>query len=198
MSIGQEKKSKMELIASVQPLYAFSNALRMDVELKLQNKYLNFIISPEIYGGYVYDKYSYKDRKVDDLEGAGIGLSHKINLNNKRNKPYLNYGIMYRELQINYEEEGFVPYQKDGLEFYEYGPFLDNLKISSVLLNACLGLQTTNFDRFILDFYAGAGYKISSKKSAFPDKRGYDQEYISYAYNGAVLLAGIKFGFQFK
>ncbi|MBC8053637.1 MAG: hypothetical protein H7Y13_11290 [Sphingobacteriaceae bacterium] len=189
------------MIAFVQPLFAFNHALRLDVEVKPKNRYLNFIVSPEYYTGYVYDKgftSASENLRSDKLRGAGIGVSHKIEFNKKNDRPYLSYGFMYRNIKINYEDEGFLPYKQNGLDYYEYNNFSDRLKINSVLLNACIGSQTRTFESFILDVYMGMGYKISSKKSSFPDKREYNQEPLSYAYNGFSFLVGLKAGYKIK
>ncbi|MGV3509408.1 MAG: hypothetical protein ACO1N7_08980 [Sphingobacteriaceae bacterium] len=199
MSAAQENKPINGIVASVQPLFALNNALRLDVEMKLQNKNLNFIISPEFYKGYASDnKFILSDKKrgIDEVEGIGIGVSHKIDFNSNRNT-YFNYGLMYRDLNITYEDEGYIPYQRDGLSYYEYGLYVDKLKISSILLDACIGIQSHNFGRFILDFYIGGGYKTSSKTSNY-NGRSYDQHHASYAYNGFVFRTGIKAGFKIK
>ena len=185
-------------IASWQPIFSFTNILRLDFEVKPKNRYLNFIISPEIYSGNTYDRFSFKEMQIDKLNGVGIGLSHKIDLNLKKNRPYVSYGFMYRDLEINYKGEGFMPYLQEGLQYYKYSPFSDKLNINSILFNTCVGFQAKYFDRFILDIYAGAGFKKSNKKSEYPALRNYDQEQFSYAYNGSLFLSGIKIGYLFN
>lgn len=200
ISIAQERKSQLELIASFQPLYLASDALHFDIEVK-RSRLLNFIISPEFYNGYAYDKSffaSARELPSDRVGGAGIGLAHKISLAENPSKPYLSYGLMYRKINVDYQDEGYVPQQRDGLDYFEYGPFSDRLKINSFLLSFCAGVQTTGFGRFGLDFYAGFGYKISSTKSQIENERRYNQDSMSFAYNGFTMLAGIKAGFKLK
>lgn len=198
ISVAQENKPINGIVASVQPLFALNNALRLDAEMKLRSKNLNFIISPEFYKGYSSDNKSIlSDKKrIDEVEGIGIGVSHKIDFNSNRNT-YFNYGLMYRDLNITYEDEGYIPYQRGGLSYYEYGLYVDKLKINSILLDACIGIQSHSFGRFILDFYVGGGYKTSSKTSNY-NGRSYDQHHASYAYNGFVFRTGIKAGFKIK
>lgn len=195
---AQDKKVGTEFTASIQPVFLINNALHLDLEGKFKSRYLNFIISPEIYKGKVSDKNLSASVALDDLSGYGLGLSQKINFSNNRLRPYITYGFMYRDLDIAYQAEGFVSQRRDGLEFYEYGPFSDILSIKSVLWSSTLGVELLNYKRLILDFYVGGGLKTSSKKSGQPSNREYSQEYQDYAYNGSVFLAGLKVGYQIK
>ncbi len=196
--MGQQKQTeqpKFGVNVFAQPLFALNNAFKTEVEFNTRNKYLNVVLSPEIYGGQVDEKWSNKGEGTDKLTGFGIGLSNKMNLSTKGG-PYLSYGLVYRNLQVNYNDEDYVPYEKDGLQFYEYRQFSDQLKINSVLLNTTLGVQIFALENSMLDFYFGGGYKFSKKSSAFPEQRQYDQRPASFAYNGFLFIAGIKIGFK--
>jgi hypothetical protein len=195
---GQEKENVSEFIALIQPAFLLNNAVHLDLEGKFKSKYLHFIVSPEIYRGSVSDRHGEASGQTDDLRGYGIGLSQKINLREKGTKPYISYGLMYRNLGITYQDEGFIIAPRDGLDFYEFVPYTDKLNINSFLWNSTVGVQITNVEKVIVDLYIGGGLKVSSKKSGQSGKRDYDQEYQDFAYNGSVFLAGIKLGYKIK
>lgn len=193
--IAQENKPNFNLTASIQPLFAINNALRLDVEINPAKKFPTLIISPEIYSGYSEDKGSYLEIK-DEISGLGIGISHKVNFKVSRLRPYLTYGFMYRNIAVKYSDEGFIPVFREGLEYYEFGYLSDKLRINSFLVNSCAGFEITKFDRIVIDFYGGIGLKNSSRKSNFPEKRLYSQEQYSLAYSGFLPMAGVKIGYK--
>jgi hypothetical protein len=196
-SVKAQEKKFPEILASVQPLFAVNNALRADIELKLRSPLLNVVLSPELYTGTVKDRYAYRDQYRDNLGGIGIGISHKLDLSKRNVRPYVSYGITYRSLKIDYDDEGFLPYTKEGLLYYEYGTFNDRLNIRSTLLNAVGGIQFITKKRFVFDVYLGAGYKNSSKSSSF-SKREYHHGTRSFAYNGNLFLSGFRIGYQLR
>ena len=193
-----DQKPAMSL--SVQPLFLISNAAKLDLEIQLPKRRLGYIVSAEVYAGRVKDigflEITSGDRPFDRISGFGLGVLQKHSFREGITSYYVAYGITYRHLKIDYETDGFSPYQQDGLNYYEYGPLEKSKKINTLLLSTTIGYHRI-MGRFVYDLYLGLGYKSPLEKVDFNGARDYNDSMPSFAYKGFGILAGIKLGFQF-
>jgi len=184
---------------TVEPLYLFNRTAKAALETKKPGSRLAHIVSPELYFGTVYDKslMEFKKRSADKLFGFGIGLQQKLYGKDKQHGPYFAWDAAYRHLIINYSTEGFIPYEKDGLQYYDYGPYSKDLKIHSFMGSLLGGIQLHSESDMLFDFFLGFGYKASTKKGN-EHPREYNQEFSSYAYNGFLYRMGFRIGYQIQ
>ncbi len=197
---GEEKpSSKSSLSVAIEPFYFISRITKLDLEYKPKKHWFSYIISPEFFSGTVYDGsiFPIQGAPSDELRGFGIGLHQKISAKvNSNAVPYLAYGVTLRKNTITYDDEGFVPFQENGLSFYEYRNFTDGMKIKTSLFSVLVGVQITGDSKFQFDMYTGAGYKSSTKRSLIEGKRDYNQTFTDYAYNGFIFQLGVRIGYK--
>lgn len=205
---GEKKKEEIKsssrlppVSLSVQPLFAFIDGLKLDIEMQKRNRHSSFIISPEFYTGSVRDKSStlfFRKYEGDKITGFGLGLLAKYRLSTEPDGWYISYGITSRRFLINYTDEGYVGYTENNLHYYEYGNFTDQLKINSYLVSLAPGVQIIGSSNILLDLYLGIGYKFRNKKSEYPGHRTYERSPIDFGGRGFVPLAGFKIGYQIR
>ena len=197
----EEQVQKTSLGVAIEPLFLARSITKLDIEYKPKKHLFSYIVSPEIASGTVYDQALFswdRNPSEDHLKGFGIGLFQKISAKVKSKAiPYLAYGLTYRKNTISYDDEGFVPYTKENLSFYEYRRYNDDLKIETYLISLLSGVQITGSSKIQCDVYGGFGYKSSKKSSMIIEgKRNYNHSFSDYAYNGFIFQLGVRFGYK--
>lgn len=181
-----------------QPLFIGNKAIKLDLEFQRSQSRFAYVITPELYSGIISDTETSKNASEDRINGFGIGIQQKLKFKKEPVSHYFSYGLTYRYNKITYDSEGFIPYQENGLNYYDYGPYKNDMKINSILLSGVLGFQESYWDILLADLYLGFGYKLPDVKIDNPGVRQYSKYFTSPAYKGVLLLAGIKIGVQIK
>ncbi|GAB3937882.1 hypothetical protein GCM10028827_43170 [Mucilaginibacter myungsuensis] len=175
----------------LEPIFHFNNALKFDLAYKFPGKKFGLELTPEIYTGQRLFSFN-----GDRIDGFGIGLYHQSYITNGKSKPIItSLGLTYRAVNVKYNDEGFIPEQRNGLTYYRYREFEDVVKAQNIMINATVaGRLTNNRSPVFLDIYCGVGYKFGSESATYPGNRNYKNYMWDFGYNGATLLAGVKFG----
>jgi hypothetical protein len=177
-----------------EPIFAFNNCFKTDLEVKPLNWNFGLEVTPELYSAS-----HILNNQHDDISGFGLGLYQKLYLNTgNSDRIMLAYGATYRHIDVTYTDEGFIPFTQNGLNYYEYKNFTDVLKNNSVLANIYISAPVADIpDSFFLDAYMGGGYKFTKQQSTYGGFRNYNTQIYDYGYKGLVFLIGIKLGLQY-
>lgn len=196
-SIGPKKIS-----LSVQPLFLITNAARLDMEIQHRdvNNRNAYLVNFELYAGELNDDGFLRGGSgyTDKISGFGIGLQQKYKFRAAKNSLYVNYGFIYRHQKLTYQIEDFYPYQQNGLNYFDYGPITKKKNMNTLQLVTTLGYQCIAAQHFLFDMFMGLGYRIPLNKIDFGTSRDYDDTIHTFASEGLGIVAGVKFGFQFK
>lgn len=201
-STGTAASSNLAISLTAQPLYVYSNAIKLDLELQKPSSRFSYVISPELYSGKISDSKSGVQNSskmpLDRIKGFGLGLHQKLKFKKQLISPYFAYGATYRNQTITYDTEGFVPYEENGLSYFGYGPMEHPIKIQSLLISTVVGVQMLDWDVLLVDAYVGFGYKLADVEMPNPQERHYNKAFYSPAFKGPVMMLGVKIGAQIK
>jgi len=184
----------VNLSLGFEPIFAFNNCFKTDLEVKPLSRNFGIEVTPEIYAAS-----HILNNQHDDISGFGLGLYHKLYLNTgDNNRVMIAYGATYRHIDVTYQDEGFIPFTQNGLDYYQYKNFTDVLKNTSVLANIYVSARAVDIpNSFFLDAYMGGGYKFAKQESMYSGFRAYNALMYDYGHKGFVFLLGIKLGLQF-
>ncbi len=178
-----------------EPVFGFNNCFKFDLEAKPMAHNFGFELTPEIYTGQ-----HILNHTADDISGFGIGIYQKYYVPGDDKHPVMiSYGATYRRINVSYHDEGFIPYQQNGLDFYQYKNFTDVLKNQSLQLGFTANVRLVYAEQFFsLDVYSGGAYKFAKQQSTYPGYRNYNAQMYDYGYKGFTFLLGFKLGFHFQ
>lgn len=203
--LAQQKADKSERKVSIgvaTDIFKYINdTYSLEIEGKKTSSYLAHTLRIEHINGRTNDKYFgiFSEGK-DVVNGFGVGISQKWTAKKGAygKFPYLMYGVSLRKISIKYKDVGFNSYQSDGLDYYQYGTFDDEVEIKSSLINLLTGVRLTAADHLIFDVYIGPAYRTSNSRSTYKGYREYNKDYSSFDYEGWLLQAGLKVGFKVR
>jgi hypothetical protein len=194
---SEKKEKPASVILSLNGLNMVNDIYRLDLEGKKTGSHLSHILTGEFYNGTTGN--TTIGSGDDRISGRGIGFYQKWVFSKKMygEIPYICYGATFRDITINYDDEGYNTFVENSLEYYRYGKFSDQIKIKGALYNLTGGIQFVTRERIVLDAYLGLGYKKSSSTSNYPGYRSYTKYESSHAYNGWITQVGFKIGVKF-
>jgi len=201
----QQKESKpakkVEFSLALNVLNMVNDTYRFDLEGKKASSCLSHIVTGELINGYTNsDMRSFLwDASTDKVNGKGLGLYQKWSLYKKRTGeiPYICYGLTFRDVQITFDDEGYIAFVENSLEYYRYGKYRNTINVKTALYNFMAGVQFKSKPGFIFDTFLGIGYKDSSNDDKYIGEKTYRKRQSSFAYNGWITQAGFKLGFRF-
>lgn len=200
----QPKGRKASICLSLNMLNMINDTYRFDLEGRKTNTHLSHILTGEFFNGNTYNDsgwgIAHENEISDDISGKGVGIYQKWFAFKKAREvnPYLCYGFGFRDISIRYQDEGYISYTQNSLEYYRYGDIEDVLKIKSMIYSVNGGLQLiTPNELFVIDLFFGAAYKNSNTSSKYSGFRSYNNNPSNFAYSGWVAQVGFKLGLKF-
>ena len=204
VSNNKRVQNNYPLNITVQPIFLFNSALKIDAELQQKENKNAFIGGLEIYTGktnLLYNNTNIDDENIDDeVNGFGLNLAYKLKLKNSDEIRgfYFSPGITLRNFKINTKGEGFYTYNEGGIEYITYGLINKDYNIKGALVYGNIGFQKAFKSTLVLDIYTGIAYKNSTRNDDLVLSRDYEKPTYGYNYNGYLIQAGMKIGFQIK
>lgn len=198
VSAQEEQDFKREKILSIVPQYVFQNGFRIDYEFTLKNNWKSWLqLSPELFintDGNDISSYNY-----NSMTGVGLEVHHKYFMKepNERSGFYFAYGGGFQSFGIKKDQNIDYTYFEDGAEYISYRQEEVKTAINRVLFNFMVGKQVVRYKPFIVDYYLGIGFRYSMDKN-WELMETYNQTWFDYGYSGSLLVAGVKFGFNFE
>jgi len=191
------------LSISVQPLFLFTNALKMDVEWQRPLKKLAFIGGAEFYNGPVSPIFrteqKYGDQTEDRINGFGITAALKYKFRaDKISSFYFSPGITYRRLNLKLTGPAYYSYLENDIEYYSYGNVVQEHQLHPVIIYGNIGVQHVEKSGLLADVYVGIAYKTVNRIHRVEVDRDYEKRSYGYNYRGLLFQAGVKLGFQLK
>jgi hypothetical protein len=190
-------QEKRQMALSVEPLYIFNNAMRINLEKKMTAKDWLGLNMTGYYAPYGPDGYGSATSnsdflRVDKLRGIGIGGTYKRYF---ARICFINLGAdcTFFDVQNN-DEYGFRKFREDGLVFYEYGLIDTHSYFKKLTTNVNFGIHSTFHRVFFVEPYIGMGVAYSFYDSSYPEK--YNETMFGFGYRGAYLSMGVKLGFN--
>lgn len=174
------------------PQYAILNGIRVDLDIKLNNKNHWLVIAPQF---YISNNANF-DWDFNSMTGAGIELQHKIFMKNMPNKRgvYFAYGPVFN----------FFSVKDDGLtarEFVENGGNYIGLideemttKIYKTGGNFLVGYQFVIADFLYIDPYVGVGIRFSFDDKTTGLHNYYNEWWGDLGYSGTLMVGGVRIG----
>lgn len=186
------------------PQYLFTNGLRLDADLNLNNSNSWWTISPYFYS----DKSSidpfdftaddeYNSRSYDKMQGFGLGIERRYILTKKVKSEgfYLKYGATYKKFTIEGSNFTFREYiGDDGLTYQGMRQGDYSIDINSIMGNICIGYQFEIMPKLYLDTFMGFGLKYSHHNSSDKVTTKYNRSTIDYGYTGTMFVGGWRLG----
>lgn len=200
-SFAQDKNWQLYFV----PQQLFVNNIALEIELKNHpKKNQSFAVSPQIYLGKFGKNLIIGSLERNDFsEGtgkiSGLGLfgSYKKFFGKQKNA-YGSFGLGYRFLAIDFSELNWVKIQRNGFELQEFQLQEFDSNLSVFVFQTTIGFQEKVLkDKLILDYYAGLGFKAPFSNQNFTNFSGLTQYPWLPAYEGFLILLGVKFGFSF-
>ena len=193
-----EPTFKREKIISIVPQYVFQDGFRVDYEFTIQNNRKSWIqFSPEIFintdGNELYS------HDYNSMRGFGLEIHHKYFMKEptQRNGYYFAYGggLQYFGIKDNQEVE--YSYSEYGTNYISYRNEDVNIPINRLLVNLMVGKSVVRSKPFIIDYYLGVGFRYSMDNNLDLIDT-YNDTWFEHGYSGSLMVAGIKFGFNFQ
>lgn len=192
-----EKPFQREKILSIVPQYVFQNGFRVDYEFTLQNNRKSWLqFSPELF--ISTDGNNMTSANYTSMRGIGLEVHHKYFMKepNERYGFYFAYGGGLQFFGIKNDQNVQFTYSEYDTNYISYKTEEVNTTINRVLLNFVIGKQVIRYQPFIIDYYLGVGFRYSMDKN-LELMETYNQTWFDNGYSGSLLVAGLKFGFNF-
>lgn len=183
------------------PQYLFIDGTRMEFEYR-KNVSNAFLFSGTFYTGTLNNN-SLLGESDDTWSGANIEILHKIyladvlpKLNKSSDQIYLAHGPYYQHANIKYQGNSWVPSTVNNLDVLEYKYGEQTMTINKIGYSAILGVQIVTESRLVVDIYTGLGFRHAyvKKTSDENDQKTYNDNWLTPAYSGNILLLGFKLG----
>ena len=198
MVFAQEELTfKREKIMSIVPQYVFQNGFRVDYEFTLQNNWKSWLqFSPELF--ISTDGNNMTSNTYNSMRGAGLEVHHKYFMKEptERYGFYFAYGGGVQIFEIKSDQDISYTYSENNAEYFSYRNEEVKTSINRVLLNFLVGKQVVRYKPFIVDYYLGVGFRYSMDKD-LELMETFNQSWFDNGYSGSLLVAGVKFGFNF-
>lgn len=194
----EETNPKKEKILSIVPQYVFQNGFKFDYEFTLNDDWKSWLmISPTLFistDDSDITTYSYKS-----MRGIGLEVHHKYFMKepNDHRGFYFAYGGGLQFLSVNSEQFVDYAYTENGNDYISFKTDEVDTPISRLLLNIVVGKQIVGYKPFIIDAYLGVGFRYSVTKD-FEMIDTFNDSWFDYGYSGSLIVAGVKFGFNFS
>ncbi|MFO7829466.1 MAG: hypothetical protein R6V23_12645 [Bacteroidales bacterium] len=199
-----QENDNENLLLSFNPQYLFTNAIRLDFDIRTKNSNNWWVISPYYYtdgdnesflnrGGYG----NYNRKKYESMYGLGLGIARKIYILPKSGAGglYAMAGVTYKYFSIRGDNFTYVETTgDDGLNYYDMQDVEYTININSYGGSVIIGNQFNPFPKFYIDLYLGFGLKYSTHSSPENVLIEYNRGSIDYGYSGTQFLGGVRLG----
>jgi len=194
---------------SVTPQYLANNCFKFDIQKRIAyDNWLGF--SQELYFGYVNQdnkangpkstvvKYG-TPRNGDEVTGAGFTLLDKFYFKPADNMYgfYFGGGFNYSFLDISYQDNFWVPYQKDGITYYGFRLSDKTIHVDRYNGFMGFGFSTGLRENFRADFFIGGGAIYAYTIDNTPGYRYFNRDFLDLQYSGIYPLATMGLGMSF-
>lgn len=178
----------------VVPLYAISNGMRVDLDLRLNDKNHWLVIAPQVY----VSNNSNLDWDYNSMTGVGIELQHKIFLdrNIKKVNPYFSYGPVFNYFSVKDDGLTAQAFEEDGGNYIGLAEDEVTTNIYKIGGNLIFGLHCL-IDNMYIDFYAGTGMRFSYDNKTTGLHKYYNDWWGDMGYSGTLMVGGFRFGVMF-
>ncbi len=190
--------NRKNILLAVSPFYLINKALKVDIEKKLPYQRQWIQVSPQFYfnsNGESYDFFD--DAGYDEMIGFGIDVHHKIYMQDRElpSGVYAAYGLVYHHIALKFDGYVWENVEIDGKTYLQEAPKKAKQKNNKLGANLIFGIQPEmNSSRFILDFYAGIGFRYTLINTNVAFEKDFNDFYWDYGYTGTCLVAGFKLG----
>ena len=217
-----EQKNYQRYTVSVSPLMVFNNGLKFDFEKELPRSghwlgtSLSVYFAPRSGGAgaeWYNDRSSFNSGFDDYHRMWGVGTSASYKYTFGRRGWYFATGLMLDFFRVGVATRAFVPYQEDGMTYYDYGNAIDTRSYFKPTARFVMGKHMALSRRCFFDLYAGMGisYSIYEEGGHRIDDYYYSDSWSSsvmhygrgrqrfndvggFAYRGLTIVTGFRFG----
>ena len=171
------------------PQYAIISGMRLDFDIKVApNQYIT--LAPQMYYNSNYKMYYVEPA---DMRGAGLNLNYRYIFNNKQipEGPYLGLGLVYKYFDVGYNADQWVNFSENGNVFQQLENVLVHKYFNQGGYDLLFGYQT-NWERLMLDFYIGWGFRLSDFKSEGSNPEKWGETIFDPGYSGFFPTAGFR------
>ncbi len=193
LSAQQEDDFSSVASFSFSPQYMIKNGLKVSWEKKINDRQQWIRLAPQLY----YDESQNLD--YEKLMGWGIDIDHKIFLESDASGlgSYFSYGATYQSYRLDYQTQDWIIMEKEGLTYHEYKQIMRTNKLRKTGPNVLFGYRWMPYHRLFIDFYLGAGLRISFHSEGTEDQRKFNDAMTDFGYSGTLFKGGIQFGVLF-
>ncbi|MDR0538572.1 MAG: hypothetical protein LBH04_11125 [Tannerellaceae bacterium] len=167
-SAQEERIPKNEYQIATHPTYPFIDGLRVDVEKRLKNPGNWLMLGLawhsyySSYSGGVYWPYLWDISGHHRLSGGMAELTFKHFVGYPRTRFFfLAAGASFSYFVVEYDELNYIPYEEDGLRYFELGEVEIRHNIPKLGGHVSLGFQAPTRSRVFVDGSIGLGYGYS-------------------------------------
>jgi hypothetical protein len=170
-------------IFAVQPMFTVINAMRLDVDITLQENH-SLQLSPILF----YRNSSFGNNisgvDFDRQKGAGVHIYHRFYPGEglKQSKFYISHGPMWHYNYFNWTES------IHGTNAERYSA------IHKLGWDVMIGRYLITSNQLFVDIYTGMGIRHSSIRTDAQKMQEMNYNYFSPGYSGVILLVGFRLG----
>jgi len=190
----EEKPERKNFAIGLVPFYAISNGMRVDLDIRLNDKNQWLVLAPQVY----VSNNSNFNWDYNSMSGVGIELQHKIFIdrNIKKVNPYFSYGPVFNYFSVKDDGLTAQNYEDEGGNYIQLTESEMTTNIYKIGGNVIFGLQCL-IDNFYIDFYAGTGMRFSYDNKTSGLHSYYNDWWGDMGYSGTLMVGGFRFGVMF-
>lgn len=204
-----EQKTYQRYTVSVSPLRLASNGLKVDFEYELPKPghwfgtslavYLAPQCRPEhryYWNGDGNDRSWFNSGWDDYHRMWGIGTSAFFKNTFSRHGWYFSAGLVLEFFRVGVTADTYIPYEEDGLTFYDYGRELQTNSYFKPTAQINIGKHMALSQRCYFDLYAGLGLSFALYGAGLDRSYCYPRfsDIGGFAYRGLTPVGGFRFG----
>lgn len=208
-----EEKSYQRYTVSVSPLRLASNGLKFDFEYELPKPghwfgtSLAIYLAPQHHSNRYYYWNDANDRSwfnsgwdgYNRMWGVGTSAFFKNTFSHRG--WYFSAGVVLEFFRVGVMGDTYIPYEEDGLTFYDYDRQLETKSYFKPTAQINIGKHMALSERCYFDLYAGLGLSYAFFKGAGVHYDDYDYPHYQrfsdmggFAYRGLTPVGGFRFG----
>ncbi|HOS84809.1 MAG TPA: hypothetical protein PK199_07830 [Bacteroidales bacterium] len=201
-AIAQEKtvfsarENTNKYVISIVPQSTAENALRIDIDKRLQNG-TTLIIAPRFY--LSQSTSTWEDESSNDMIGVGGEIFQKIRVNDlsKPVRAYFAYGILYNFYHVSYTETDWVQSSIIGVNTLVEKENEKFVNINKMGPSLNIGIEFEPIKRFVIDIGAGFGARYAFVSQGDKTYIKNHSGILNMGYTGVLPLGVAKLGIVF-
>ncbi|HPM12358.1 MAG TPA: hypothetical protein PK734_02575 [Bacteroidales bacterium] len=201
-AVAQEKtvfsarENTNKYVISIVPQSTAENALRIDIDKRLQNG-TTLIIAPRFY--LSQSSSTWEDESSSDMIGIGGEIFQKIRVNDlsKPVRAYFAYGILYNFYHVSYTETDWVQSSTIGVNTLVEQENEKFVNINKMGPSLNIGIEFEPIKRFVIDIGAGFGARYAFVSQGDKTYINNHSGILNMGYTGVLPLGVAKLGIVF-